>query len=292
MNYKFFCIALAILCLSACSDKSELINNDDDYVSVRFCVKGMNITQEQTRANTIQEAFPMLELVLYTINEDGSYTKYKECSQSNTSSSFCVVSFDNVKCGTYKLVAIGHDDSSHPDMDDPKDIAFSKYVNAYGHTSDIVITRTTSNIDVPFVHKSAKVQFTLNGYIPDEVEKIQFTIEGASNTYNAITGFAASKSTRIAAVNVTESQRAAKKFSTSTYSFLTQEELTSSDSYVNIIITGLNSANEEIDPKTYNNVPMKIGYTTSFTGVFFDYSNISFSLSVNTTWGAYETVNL
>lgn len=286
-------IFLTSLLVFSCSSKQEIETmSDDECVNVKFYVTGMDITINPTRANTIQEAFSMLELVLYTVNEDGTFTKYKEASQTNTNSSFGVVSFDNVKCGTYKLVAIGHDDTNHPDMDDPTDIAFSKYVNAYGHTSDVVISRESSTVEVPFVHKSAKMQFTLNGYIPDEVEKIQFTIEGASNTYNAITGLAVSKTDRTAAVNVTENQRTSKKFSASTYTFLTQEEMSASESYINVTIAGLNSSNEVIDPKTYYKVPMKVGYTTSFSGVFFDYTNLSFSLSVNTNWGAYGTVEL
>lgn len=285
---------LFVMIISSCSKDEAVTNNvDDDCVTVRFCVSGLNITQEKTtRANTIQDAFPMLDLVLYTINNDGSYTKYKECSQTNTSSSYGVVTFENVKCGTYKLVAIGHNDSTHPSMEDPENIAFSKYVYLYGYTADVTITKTSTSIDVPFVHKSAKIDFEFNGYIPDEVEKIQFSIDGASNVYNAITGLAASTTNRVAAINVSKAERDAKKVTTYTYTLLTQNEINSANSYVNITIAGLNASNQEIDPKTYNHIPLKIGYTTKLAGVFFDYNNLSFNMTVNKDWGSYETVEL
>ena len=296
MKKLFFSIvtAMSVMMFCACTN-DDLVTNDegDDYVSVRFYVSGINISQTVTRANTLQDAFSKLDLVLYKANDDGSYTKYKECTQESSSSSFGVINLENVKCGTYKLVVLGHNDSDHPDMDDPTEIAFSRYVDLYGHTADITVSKTTANnVEVPFVHKSAKIAFDFNGYIPDEVQKIQFTIDGASNVYNAITGYAAATSSRTAAVNVSPEQRTNGKITTFTYTFLTQDAVTEDNSYVNMTIAGLDATNNAIDPKTYNKVPLKIGYTTTFSGVFFDYSNVSFSFSVNSDWGDLGTVTL
>ena len=284
---------LLVLIFSSCTNDVLTENSEnDDYVSVKFYVSNISITQEKTRANTIQDAFPMLDLVLYTINNDGTYTKYKECSQTKSSSSFGVVTFNNVKCGTYKLVAIGHDDSSHPDMDDPTSIAFTKYPNLYGYTADVTITKTSTNIEVPFVHKTAKIIFDFNGFIPDDVEKIKFTFEGSSNVYNAITGFANTTSSRVVTINVTKEHKDNKHITATSYAILTQDELTSENSYYNIIIAGLDANEQEMNKKTYNKIPLKIGYTTTLSGVFFDYTNLSMSFSVISDWGTYGTVEL
>ena len=286
--------AIAIMMFSACTS-DDLVNNheSDDYVTVRFFVSGVNISQTMTRANTLQDAFSKLDLVLYKVNEDGSYTKYKECTQESSSTTFGIVNLENVKCGTYKLVALGHNDNEHPNMSDPTNIAFSKYVDIYGHTADITISKTaTNNVEVPFVHKSTKISFDFNGYIPDEVQKIQFSIDGASNVYNAITGYASTTTTRVAAINISQEQRSNGKLTTSTYTLLKQEELNSENSYVNITIAGLDATNNVIDPKTYSKIPLKIGYTTTFSGVFFDYSNLSFSFSVNADWTDLSTINM
>ena len=123
-------------------------------------------------------------------------------------------------------------------------------------------------------------------------EHRQQVADGASNVYNAITGLAASTTNRVAAINVSKAERDAKKVTTYTYTLLTQDEINSENSYVNITIAGLNASNQEIDPKTYNHIPLKIGYTTKLAGVFFDYNNLSFNMTVNKDWGSYETVEL
>ena len=289
-----FITAMTVIMLGGCTNDDLTANDEsDDYVSVCFYVSGVNISQQKTRANTLQDAFSKLDLVLYTINPDGSYTKYKECTQESSSTSFGMITLENVKCGTYKLVALGHNDSDHPNMSDPTNIAFSRYVNLYGHTADVTISKTaTNNVEVPFVHKSAKIAFDFNGYIPDEVQKIQFSIEGASNVYNAITGYATTTTTREVAINITPEQRTAKKITTFTFTLLTQEDVNSTNSYVNMIIAGLDADNNLIDPKSYNKIPLKLGYTTNFSGVFFDYSNLAFTCTVNDEWSDLSTIDL
>ena len=285
-------MSLAMVAFTSCGeDESEtLVNND--RTTITFNVKGLQITMEQTRATMISDAFPMLELALYKKNDDGTYTKYMDVSQENTNPSYGSITLENVRCGTYKLVTIGHNDSSHPDISDPKNITFENYPNTYSYSNDIVVTKTTTSYDVPLEHSSARIRFQLSGYIPDEVKKMQYTIQGASNSLNAITGFAASKGDRVIEVDITDSQRTSKSITGSAYIFLEKDELTSSDSYVNVTIAGLKSNNEVVDSKTYNNVPLKVGYATIFSGVFFEYGNASFNITVNTSWGTYETIDL
>ncbi len=287
-------MALAIIITSSCSsnDTEGIVDENDGYTSVTFNVTGLQISLEQTRASSISDAFPMLELALYKLESDGSYSKCYEASQDNSNATYGTVTFDNVKCGSYKLVAIGHNDSSHPNIDDPTDIAFTNYPNAYGYTGDINITKATSSVDVPFTHKTARLRFQLTGYFPDEVEKLEFTIEGASNTFNAITGLASSKSTRVVRQDITASHRASKSFSGNVYTFLDAEELSATDSYINVKISGLDASENPVDPKSYNNVPVKIGYTTNFSGVFFEYGNVVFNMSVNTNWGTLGSIEL
>ncbi len=293
-KFYFYIVALfaTVLCGACSSDDVEFTEPYDSYTSITFNVTGLKISLEETRASSISDAFPMLELALYRLEGDGSYTKCHEASQDNTSATYGSVTFENVKCGTYKLVAIGHNDSSHPNIDDPTDIAFTSYPNVYGYTNDISVTKSTSSVDVPLTHKSARLRFQITGYFPEEVEKLQINVEGASNTYNAITGFASSKGTKLVVQDITATHRSSKSFNGSVYTFLEKEELSSEDSYINVNIAGLDAGGNLVDPKTYNKVPAKVGYATIFSGVFFEYGNVGFNLSVNTNWGTLGTVDL
>src|SRR5574344_407605 len=121
--FKTLCMALcAVLCYSCTNEDEHVVEDTDGYTSITFNVSGMQITQESLTRASLNEAFSMLELVLYSINEDGSYTKYKEVDQTSSSTTFGVITLENIKCGTYRLVALGHNDTTHPDIDDPTDI--------------------------------------------------------------------------------------------------------------------------------------------------------------------------
>lgn len=289
--YAALAVALGGLLGSCTSDDKVMGDEMEGTTSITFRVKGMQIDVSDTRAS-LGDAFPMMELALYTINDDGTYTKYREIDQTSSSATFGVMTLENVKCGKYRLVCIGHNDSQHPDIDDPTDVAFTNYPNAYLFSQDVVLAQSTTSIDVPMAHASARIRFDLQGYIPEEVKGIQFTLDGVSANLNAITGYAKSTTTRVATGNVSETSRANKLFSTAVYTFLTQDELSATDSYVTVSIAGLDESSNPVDSKTYEKVPLKIGYLTTFTGVFFDYNSTGVNFSVNSSWSDYVNVSL
>lgn len=288
-------LAIALMALAvSCAGNDEISENKtvsemDGYTNLVFNVSGLTVTQQPTRA-ALSEAFTMLELVLYKVGDDGSYTKYMEVDQNSASATFGVVSLENVKYGNYRLVVLGHSDTAHPDLDDPTDVAFTGFPNAYIHSSDIVVGKNTTTIDVPMTHAVARVRFALTGHIPDEAQKLQLTFEGVSNNLNAVTGFASTSVERVVALDITDKHRSANAINISAFTFLPADELTADVSNVSVKLSGLDALNNVIESKEYNNVPLKKGYSTVFSGVFFDYGSTGFNITVDATWNVYANV--
>ncbi|MCR5313800.1 MAG: hypothetical protein K6E54_09220 [Bacteroidaceae bacterium] len=288
---SLFVLTSLVMCFSCTSDNEETAENNDGYTTITFNVSPMRITQESTRA-TLSETFSMLELALYTVNADGSYTKYKEVDQTSSSSSFGVVTLENIKCGNYRLLALGHKSAAHPDIDDPTDVAFVDFPVVYWYSNIVEVTKSTTALDVTLDQAVARIRFVLTGYIPDEVKKLQLTLEGASNNFDAITGFAKSTTTRVAVLDITDEKRASQTIAANVHFFLTKSVLTTEDSYVNVTIAGLDADGNQVDPKTYNKVPLKIGAVTYFNGSFFNYGSTGMNITVDATWEDYETVHV
>lgn len=280
---------LASLLYSCDSEDIESQARDNESSNIIFVIKGVNVTIGKTRAS-LSDSFSLLDLAIYVKETNGAYTLYKEVQQQSSNPNFGVVRMENVKHGTYRLVVLGHSDANHPNMEDPTDIAFTNYPMVYIDSEDISVDKNTTSKDVSLDHATAKFRFELSGYIPDDVQKVQFEMQGVSNTLNAITGLAVRSGARTTAMNVTANHRQNQALNVSCFTFLKQDDLTSATSDISIVVKGLDANDNVLDSSSFSNIPAKIGSTTKFSGVFFDYGSFGFNFTVNTSWGEYANL--
>ena len=181
--------------------------------------------------------------------------------------------------GTYNVVLLGYDGKYTADMSKPTDIGFDQnYVpNFFYKTLALTVSATSENTQ-NVVLKRGVAAFRLKdeGYIPTTLKTISVTGTGGGYRFNALTGFATQTAERVANLDMS-SVLGKTSFTLTTYTFLPSEEAT-----MNFVIRATDTANKELQTRTFNDVPMKINQMSIYSGQFFGSGNqtLGFSLTL------------
>ncbi|MBR4161428.1 MAG: hypothetical protein IKT87_07165 [Bacteroidaceae bacterium] len=290
MNKTSIIFALSVLLLASCqsiSFEDTETNNSSTKGSktMYFKCTGFSMTNmdtdhyddgESTRAtsNNIQNATDHLLLGVYTM--DGKLLDTLTYQSKNDPDIPYGTFSRTLEYGKYTILALGWNGSQQCNVHRLDSITFSEgwVPNTFLCRQNIIVNEAYSNTRT-LTLKRCIARFILNfkdTNIPQELSEFIINISGAGNTLNSETRYCAQQEDFSRSIPVDIDPANLKKITT--YCFLPADSTS-----VSINIAAIGTQGETITERTFTEVPMKINYSTSYTGNFFPISEFSGSVS-------------
>ena len=284
---------LTVSCSSTVTEEFDSIEVETQKKDLTFSVQGddFQIDQSSLTRAAASDVLKTLDLALYTINSDGTYSKYAEVQSSSSDDNFGVISVPDVAYGTYKVVAMGNATSSyggHATLSDPLSITYEeeKVPMAYYAFQEVTVSSATGTVALELKPAVASFKMYMQGTIPENVSKLRFDVTQCSNSFDATTGLASAGKIKDYALSLdfTSSMVGKKNMNARLNVFLPVEDYTT-NSPVTIKATAFDSNGEEVVSYDFASVPLRIGYVTTYTGNFFQNDEQDYSITVDNNWG-------
>ena len=284
---------LAVSCSSTVTEEFDSIEVETQKKDLTFSVQGddFQIDQSSLTRAAASDVLKTLDLALYTINSDGTYSKYAEVQSSSSDDNFGVISVPDVAYGTYKVVAMGNATSSyggHATLSDPLSITYEeeKVPMVYYTFQEVTVSSATGTVALELKPAVASFKMYMQGTIPENVSKLRFDVTQCSNSFDATTGLASAGKIKDYALSLdfTSSMVGKKNMNARLNVFLPVEDYTT-NSPVTIKATAFDSNGEEVVSYDFASVPLRIGYVTTYTGNFFQNDEQDYSITVDNNWG-------
>ena len=275
-------VSAAVALLSGCSSDPSVLNVNlkeppqqaDTTITISFEF-GYDI-RPMTRA-AISDAASRLDVWIY----EGD-TELTAVHQTASDVGFGSVSLSLNKTKTYTLYAMAHKATdactladgiiSFPD-DKPKESFF--YTTTFSPA-------TTTSINAEMQRITGKFTLQTTDAVPDEVDHVQFVIRNTAMRYGVDGTLSNITDRAVDFANITR-----KADGTCSFSF----NILASDAVANfeITATAYASDNSVIETKTFDAVPIRNSYRTTYTGAFFTTSEFSMIFTC-ADWQDYDTV--
>lgn len=283
-----FALILSMLATSCSSTLTDELEQTTQTADLTFIVKPDAFQSSFSRA-TASDVLKQLDLALYTV-EGGVYTKYADVKTSSSANNFGTVSVSNVAYGTYTLLAVGNASiyGGHADLSDIHQISFESdpLPVCYYACQQVSVNESSSTIALELKPACASFRLNMNGSIPQNTSKIVFSIKNASPFLDATTGLAPTGKIQDfdSSITISSSYWGQAGKSVRANMFLSAKDM-SEHSGVTIKATAFDEDDNAIASYDLEDVPLKIGYITTYTGNFFQADNQGFSFTVNDNWG-------
>ena len=262
---KYLFIALAVL-MAAC-EKPIL---DEDVVSMKEANVILHMTQYEqeafgnsgnraaTRAATdITELCSRLNIAIF----DAEGTKVKTVAQKEGDASFGTVAL-TLAAGTYQLVVIAHNGEGSATITSTEKVTFpnNKVTDTFYYYGDLVVTSEVQFYDLTLTRAVAMFRMVLTDEeIPSTVTKFKFYYTGGSSTFSPSAGYGCvnSKQTEIRTVS-----------DDGVYEIFTLPH-TEEDVLTKLTVTALDTNDNTVKERVFENVPVTRNQITRYTGSFF-----------------------
>jgi len=187
----------------------------------------------------------------------------------------------NLTKGDYQVVAIAHSGEKAANMTRPDSIIFNGKVTDTFYITDSISVTSSTTFSLELKRPVSKFQLVASDEIPKNATRMKFYYQGGSSNFNAITGYGATNSRQTEYRSIEDVS--AKPSTYDIYTFLKDEtdELT-------ITVSTLDSLDNTIHERKFEDVFMRRNTITRYVGDFFGYSDY-FSISINDTWNS--TIN-
>ena len=262
---KYLFIALAVL-VAAC-EKPIL---DEDVVSMKEANVILHMKQYEqeafgnsgncaaTRAATdITELCSRLNIAIF----DDEGAKVKTVAQKEGDASFGTVAL-TLAAGTYQLVAIAHNAEGSATITSTEKVTFpnNKVTDTFYYYGDLVVTSEVQSYDLTLTRAVAMFRMVLTDEeIPSTVTKFKFYYTGGSSTFSPSAGYGCvnSKQTEIRTVA-----------DDGVYEIFTLPH-TEEDVLTKLTVTALDTNDNTVKERVFENVPVTRNQVTRYTGSFF-----------------------
>ncbi len=168
---------------------TEVKTPEDANLIIRVTGNKVNDSYERTRAMVdITTYCSRFNFVLY---KDGK--KVNSRSQMKGDADYGQVSL-KLAAGTYKLLVLAHSSTGgNPTLSDPEAIQFTNalgYSDTFYYYGDIEVTKEAKTHEITLNRAVARILFTINDEIPQNVKYFLLHYTGGSGVFNAVTGYA------------------------------------------------------------------------------------------------------
>ena len=281
MKTKKWIFASAIILLTACSSQDgEDFNvqssmfNETTEVTMTF--SPYDVEPMTRTATSIAEVVTRLDVWLV---EGGNVI---DIHQSSSDDGFGSVNVTLNKTKTYTLYAVGHKAAGAATLADGV-ISFpdDKVTHSMYYTQTFS-PATTTNINALMQRIVAHFQFNTTDAVPAEVTKMQITIASVFDRWNTASG----------GTHQLDRVSTFQNFSTKndgTVTFNIYAIVTDAQTTHNITVEAYDSNDQQIQSRTFTDVPLRNGYRTTYSGVYFIDTPTAAAFTVG-DWNAYDVV--
>ena len=275
MKTKVF-FALAAMVLTACSqDESKSAFNDfpveNETVTITFSPYQM---EAMTRsAISIADVVNHLDVWIY---ESGS--EVTAIHQTTADSTFGSITVTLDKTKTYTLYAVGHKADGATLADGVISFTDDKVTHSMYYSATFSPATTTS-LSCLMTRIVADFRLEITDEIPTSAVKFRFTVSGVYDRWSVTMG-ATHGIDRVSTINYGGTSSIFN-----VYAIVTDAQTTHT-----ITVTALDENDQEVQTRTFENVPLRNGYKTNYRGTFFIDTPMSMTFTVN-DWNEYDTVD-
>lgn len=265
--------------MGSCSQSDELNNVTKEDTTVTLAFEGIKFDMQPmgTRA-TIVESASRLDVWVY---ENGS--EVGVVHQTSSDSGFGTVSLTLNNTKTYTLYAFAHKATEACTLTDGI-IAFpeDKPKECFIYTTTFSPATVTA-INAEMQRVCGRFTMSTTDAIPDNVDHVQFVIRNTALRYGVDGTLSNITDRTVDFPNITR-----KADGTCSFSF----NILASDAVSNfeITATAYASDNSIIETKTFENVPIRNSYRTTYTGAFFTTSEFFMTFTC-ADWQDYDTIS-
>ena len=197
--------------------------------------------------------------------------------QSSTDDGFGTVSITLDKTKTYTLYAVAHKADGATLSDGVIAFTDDKVTHSMFYTTTFS-PRTTTNLNCEMTRIVADFRLEITDDIPAECKSFRFTVAGIFDRWNVSMG-GTHQLDRVSTISYGGTSAIFN-----VYAIVTDAQTTH-----DITVSALDDNGQEVQTRTFADVPLRNGYKTNYRGTFFIDTPMSMSFTVN-DWNEYDTV--
>ena len=273
-------LALAAMVLTACSqDESERVFNGSTVENQKEVTLTFTPYQMEAMTRTAVSIADVVTKLDVWIYESG--TEFYSAHQTTSDADFGSITVTLDKTKTYTLYAVGHKADGATLADGVISFTDDKVTHAmyYSITFSPATTTTLSCLMNRIV---ADFRLDITDDFPDVCKKLRFTISNVYDRWNVSTGGTHSLD-RVSTIS----------YGGTSAIFNVYAITTDAQTLHTVTVEALDVDGNSLVPaqlKTFENVPLRNGYKTTYRGAFFTEENMAMTFTVN-DWNEYETVD-
>ena len=201
-----------------------------------------------------------------------------EAHQTNADADFGTLTVTLDKTKTYTLYAVGHRADGATLSDGVISFVDDKITHSMFYTTTFS-PATTTNLSCLMNRIVADFRLEITDDIPAECKSFRFTVNGIFDRWNVSTG----GTHQLDRVSTISYGGTSSIFNV--YAIVTDAQTTH-----DITVTALDENDQEVQTRTFEDVPLRNGYKTTYRGTFFIDTATSAGFTVD-DWNEYETVD-
>ena len=278
--------AIAATMMASCSkDASNDVTNgspvgEQTLVTLTFSPydmspmgSGADIRQKAPRRAAVSVADVVTKLDVWIT--DG--TTEVSAHQTNADADFGTLTVTLDKTKTYTLYAVGHRAEGATLADGVISFTDDKVTHSMFYTTTFSPATTTS-LSCLMTRIVADFRLEITDDIPAECKSFRFTVAGIFDRWNVSMG-GTHQLDRVSTISYGGTSAIFN-----VYAIVTDAQTTH-----DITVTALDDNGQEVQTRTFADVPLRNGYKTNYRGTFFIDTPMSMSFTVN-DWNEYDTV--
>lgn len=266
----FFWAAMAAMCVGCSSESDERPVSEPTDVVLTF--SPYDVSPMTRTAVSIADVVNHLDVWI----TDGTTTT--DLHQTSGDSGFGSLSVTLDKTKTYTLYAVGHKADGATLTDGVVAFTDDKVTHSMWYTTTFSPSTTTS-LSCEMSRIVADFRMEITDEIPAAVKKLRFTVSDVYDRWNVSTGGTHSLD-RTSIINYNGTSAVFN-----IYAIVTDAQTTHT-----VTVTAMDENDQELQTRTFADVPLRNGYKTNYRGTFFIDSQFTSSFTVN-DWNEYETVD-
>lgn len=205
--------------------------------------------------------------------------------QSSTDADFGSISLTLNKTKTYQMVAVAYKCDGNATLSN-NIITFPDDKITQSMVGKVTFSPATdTDIDAVMTRIVGQFRFEITDVVPDNVAKIDFSIAQTGTRWNISTDAATNVIDREASVAVTSRHQDG---SATVIIYIIPDDLTQAYTY-DIHVAAKTSADVIVEERDFNDVQIRAGYKTTYSGQFFVTTPMSFGFTVS-DWSEYDVV--
>ena len=269
-KFVFFWAAMAAMCVGCSSESDERRVSEPTDVVLTFSPYDVS---PMTRT-AVSIADVVTHLNVWLVNGDDVIA----LQQTNGDAGFGIITATLDRTKTYTLYAVGHKADGATLSDGVISFTDDKVTHSMFYSTTFSPATTTS-LSCLMTRIVADFRLEITDDVPMSAVKFRFTISDVFDRWNVTTG-ATHGVDRVSTINYVGTSSIFN-----VYAITTNEQTLHT-----VTVEALDENDQEVQTRTFADVPLRNGYKTNYRGTFFVDSQFTSSFTVS-DWNEYETVD-